>query len=232
MLTAKPMTSDHLDTLGCVQPDPLPVATGGWFQERRRVIAVVVGLAILVGLVAVGYQRAYGRLVHGYDSGPVYTGSGTKTSFPVDLGQPFTYGVITVSNRTSRTAVLTDVRVKPSLPPGMEIIEVKVVGPNRKTAVFGTHRQYPPLELAPHLRPLKGARVPPKDTPEGDGGVEIVFGLKVTRPGMFGFRQVELDYRIGKKPYTVRLEDGFVGCAPYAEYQDRCSIEKFFGSRS
>jgi hypothetical protein len=182
-------------------------------------------------MAAVGYQRTYGRLVHGYDNGPIYTGSGTTTSFPVDLGQPFTYGVVTVSNRASRTAVLTDVRVKPSLPAGMQIIEVKVVGPNRRTPVIGTHEQYPPPKLAPHLRPLRGARVPPKKTPEGNSGVEIVFGLKVNRPGIFGFRHVEVDYRIGRKPYTARLEDGFVACAPQALYE-QCSSEEFFGSRS
>jgi hypothetical protein len=231
MLTGRPLTSERLDRLDVVQSDPHPAAVGGWFQGKRRVVGIVVVLALVVGLTVVGYQRAYGRLVHGYDSGPVYTGSGTKTGFPVDLGQPFTYGVITVSNRTGRTAVLTGVRVKPSLPASMEILEVKVVGPNRKTAVVGTGRQYPPPELAPHLRPLKGARVPPKNTSEGYGGVEIVFGLKVIRPGIFGFRQVELDYRIGSKPYTALLEDGFVACAPRAVYP-RCSTERFFKSRS
>jgi hypothetical protein len=230
MLTGRPLTSERLDRLHVVQSDPHPAAAGGWFHRKGRVVGIVVVLALVVGLMVVGYQRAYGRLVHGYDSGPVYTGSGTKTGFPVDLDGPFTYGVITVSNRTGRTAVLTDVRVKPSLPAGMEIIEVKVVGPNRKTAAIGTGRQYPPPELAPHLRPLKGAKVPPKSTPEGYGGVEIVFGLKVNRPGRFGFRQVELDYRIGRKPHTVVLEDGFVACAPRTVYP-RCSTEKFFESR-
>jgi hypothetical protein len=195
------------------------------------VVAGLMAVALLLGLATVGYLRAFGRLVHGYDSGPVYTGSGTKTGFPVELNEPFTYGVITVSNRDGRAAVLTALRVKPRVPAGMEIIEVKVVGPNRKTAVIGTDRQYPPLELAPHLRPLKGAVVAPEDTPEGRSGTEIVFGLKVNRPGVFGFRQVELDYRIGAKPYTVVLEDGFVACAPRAVHP-RCSTEKFFGSDS
>lgn len=231
MLTAKQTTPDGIDTVESVDPHP-PIVSRGWFSGRRRIAAIVLIPALVFALVVVGYLRTYGRLVHGYDSGPVYTGSGTKTSFPVDLDQPFTYGVIVISNRSSRTAVLTDVRVKPALPQGMEIVEVTVTGPPRTTSVIGTDERYPPPRLVSHLRPLKGAAVPPEKTPEGEAGVEVVFGLKVNRPGMFGFRQVELDYRIGRKPYTVRLEDGFVGCAPYEDYKDRCSIEKFFGSRS
>lgn len=52
-----------------------------------------------------------------------------------------------------------------------------------------------------------------------------------SRPGLFGFKQVELDYRIGSKPYTARLEDGFVACAPLADYPTGCPEEQFFGPR-
>lgn len=79
---------------------------------------------------------------------------------------------------------------------------------------------------------LNGAKVPPEETPEGKAGIEIVFALQVNRPGLFGFKQVELDYRIGSKPYTVRLEDGFVACAPHADYRGGCPREEFFGRRS
>lgn len=224
-------TTNSLASVDVVQPEPATDTPRRWYQFRRKVAVVAVAI-VIVGAAVVGYLRAYARLVHDFDSGPITGGSSTKTAFPVEIGSPFTYGVIVVSNQSSRTAVLTDLRVKPPLPPGMEIVELKVVGPNRTTIGIGTDDRYPPPELVGHLRPLKGTRVPPEDTPAGKGGVEIIFGLKINRPGMFGFKKVEIDYKIGSKPYTVVLEDGFVGCAPYADYQDRCSIEKFFGPSS
>jgi hypothetical protein len=230
LLGAKAMTTCVADIVNMVQPDPTAVRRRRWFQRRPVRVTIVVVAILLVAVV--GYLRAYGRLVHDYDSGPLTGGSSTKTSFPVEIGQPFTYGVIVVSNQSRSTARLTDLRVKPALPAGMEIVALQVVGPNRTTIGIGTDDRYPPPELVGHLRPFKGTRVPPEDSPGGKGGVEVIFGFKINRAGMFGFEKVEIDYKIGTKPYTLVLEDGFVGCAPYADYKDTCSIETFFGSES
>lgn len=63
--------------------------------------------------------------------------------------------------------------------------------------------------------------------PEGKGGVNIVVGLKATKPGIFGFRQIDLDYRIGSTSYTVRIDNGYAACAPLERYPTGCKSEKF-----
>jgi hypothetical protein len=166
--------------------------------------------------------------VQDYRSGPVKSGSRTGTSFPVEPGQVFTFGGIVLENSGGRSAVLESIRFEPPLGSGMEVVEVKVAGGDRRVGYVGTHAQFPPPLLAAYVQPFRGAEVPPLDSPDGANGVEIVFGLRVNEPGEFGFQRVLVDYRIGERRHTVRLEDGFLACAPLAVFPDGCSHEGFF----
>jgi hypothetical protein len=188
-----------------------------------------------VALVVVGLSTSVlitqddGRKRHSFNKGPLGTGVDDRTAFPVSLNSPLTYGQAIVHNRSKKTVVLEAVRVRPPLPDGIEIIEVTVVGPNRHTASVGTEEAYPSPYLKDVLRPLRGAKVPPETTKAGEAGVEIVFGLKVTKPGYYGFREFDLDYHIGSKEYTVRMRNGFIACAPKEEIKEGCvDIERRF----
>jgi hypothetical protein len=196
------------------------------FSRYRNLVLLSIGLGLL-GVLA-GITRSPGRAVHNYRSGPVTTGSRTRTSFPVDLGQLFTFGGIVLENSAGSPAVLEAIRLEPPLNSGMEIVDVKVAGGERRVGYVGTDSQFPPPLLAPHLRPFLGAEVPPLRTGEGRNGVEVVFGLRVQTPGEFGFRKVLVDYRVGKRRHTVRLEDGFMACAPHSAYPGGCDHEKYF----
>lgn len=169
------------------QPPALPAGR----RSRRPVVIVagVVVMALAVGAAVVLAGQDGGRRVHAWDDGPLDGGSETITSLPVELGVPFTFGGTSFDNTSEATAVLEDVRVRPSLPEGIEIVGVGATGPDRQVATYGSHLSYPPPELAGALHPVPGTKVPPRTTKAGEAGIDVVFGLKVTKPGQFGFAQ-------------------------------------------
>jgi hypothetical protein len=204
-------------------------------QQARRLSGrrVLVPLAILVMVTAAAlafFVLSNRRAVHAFNRGPLQAGASTRTGMVADeLGQVFTYGGVVLTNTSSRPAVLEEIRVVPPPGEGMKIVAIQAAGADRQLGLVGTDQQFPPADLAPFLRPYRETVVPPERTPGGEEGVEIVFGLRIDQPGNFGFREVHVDYRVGKKRHTVRLEDGFIGCAPLARFPDGCDFEKFFG---
>lgn len=201
-----------------------PAVERGHGRRRLLLLTVVVILGLGLTTAVVNKIRSSGRTVHDYRSGPVKSGSRTGTSFAVDLGQVFTFGGIVLENSGDQPAVLEALRFEPPLGSGMELVEVKVAGGDRKVGYVGTHAEFPPPLLAAYVHPFPGSEVPPL----ASAGVEIVFGLRVNQPGQFGFRRVLVDYRVGERRQTVQLEDGFLACAPIASFPHGCDDEQFF----
>jgi hypothetical protein len=198
--------------------------------NRRLRIGAPVAVVVVLFLTAVGLGlQAKRRVLHDYDSGPLQTGSDTTTRIVVDVGQPFTFGGIVVYNTTAQPIVLDEIRLVPPTPPGMEILAIEVAGGDRRIGFVGADHGYAPTDLRPYLRPYRKALVPPERRPEGREGTEIVFGLQLNQPGMFGFEHVDVDYRVGKKRHRVRLEDGFLACAPPSAYPEGCDHEALSG---
>lgn len=192
---------------------------------------VLVPLVIGLGAV-VAANSGSDRASHDYDSGPVNTGSDSLTSLPVEVGQVFTFGGIVLENTTEQPAVLERLRVDPPLGSEMTLVDLEVAGRDRRVGYVGSAAEFPPALIpAQALRPFEGAVVPGRPGDPASRGVEIVMGLKVNRPGEFGFRHVIVDYRIGGKQHRVRLNDGFVACAPPREYPPGCHVDTFFDSK-
>jgi hypothetical protein len=218
--------SNPIDTLDNVEPVSVPIRRR-WLRNRRIVAALIL---VMVGAGgAVVLYRSSGRAFHDYDSGPVKTASDTITSLPVEVGQVFTFGGIVLKNSSEHAAVLDDIRMDPPLDPGMTLVDVKVAGAARKVGYVGSAIEFPPARIpAEAVQPWQGAAVPGRlDDPEGRG-LEILMGLRVNRPGEFGFRHVVVDYRIGGKQHRVRLNDSFIACAPARDYPPGCHFQTFF----
>jgi hypothetical protein len=172
------------------------------------------------------------RVVHAFNQGPIQGGGATGTRIIADeLGQAVTFGGIVLENSSSSPAVLEEIRVVPPLDDGIKILAIEVAGRERRYGMVGADQGFPPPDLAPHLRPYRGAVIPPLRTPAGEEGVEIVFGFRIDRAGSYGFREVHIDYRVGKKRHTVQLEDGFLACAPQSAFPDGCGDDEFFESQ-
>jgi hypothetical protein len=220
---------EAIGTLPVVEP-PAPLdqpRRPGARRIQRLVLAAAATGGVVLGLVVV--QRSTGRAVHAYDRGPVKTESDTITSLPSELGQVVTFGSIVLRNSSSKPAVLERIRVEPPLGQEMTLVDLKVAGSDRRIGCVCSAAEYPPSGIpAQAIKPFPGAVVPPRqDDPEGHG-VEILMGLRVNRPGEFGFRHAIVDYRIGGKRHRVKLNDGWIGCAPRATYQHCRSDEAFF----
>lgn len=209
--------------------DPLLAPRRSRLLGNRRAL-IFATAALVLGLVgAVGISRSSGRATHGYDSGPVRTDSDTISSIRVEMGQLFTFGGIVLRNSTDRDAMVEGIRTDPPLGDEMTLVDVKAAGRDRKVGYVGTAAEFPPARIPTEaLRPFDGAVVPARPDDPGSRGLEILMGLRVNRPGEFGFRHVIVDYRIGGKRHSVRLNDGFIACAPPQAFPPGCHLDTFF----
>lgn len=219
--------SDPIATLEHV--DPLPVSGRNGWLGKRRILVIVTAALVLAVAGAMVLSRSSGPAFHDYDSGPVNTDSDTITSLPVEVGQVFTFGGIVLKNSTENPAVLESIRIDPPLGPEMTLVDVRVAGRDRRVGYVGSAVEFPPNRIpAQAVRPFQGAVVPARPDDPEVRGVEVLMGLRVNRSGEFGFRHVIVDYRIGGEQHRVRLNDGFIACAPARDYPPGCHLGTFF----
>jgi hypothetical protein len=185
-------------------------------------------IAVLIALAMAARPAGGGRTVHDSGSGGPLDGgeaSDTVSIWALEIGQPVTMGHLVVSNTDKKPLVLEGLRLLPALTEGIEFIgAVTAQDPDRKAASIGAGRSYPPDESdVGRTRPLEGTVIPPETRQGGPNrGTAILVGLRLTKPGAFGFDRMEVDYRVGEKAYTMRVDIGFVGCGPPAEYPKEC----------
>lgn len=202
-------------------------------SRRRGRVLLVLLLAVATGFFLKGQITKDWRVVHASGSGgPLDAGvSSTRIAFPVDLGQPFTFGTLSMHNEGDRPLMLESIRPMPPLSPGFRLVEVLVAqDPDRDLNSVGTSRIFPPTsdELG-RLRPFHGAVVVPR-AENNDRSTAVVMGLQLDRQGVFSFERIEVDYRVGSKPYTVKVDLGFLTCGPRTVYGRSCPTEGFFVS--
>jgi hypothetical protein len=220
--------TDPIDTLENV--DPLPSTGPGRGVGSRRIVLVVavVVVALAAGLIV---KRLSGPAFHDFESGPVKTDTDTITSLPVEVGQIFTFGGILLKNYTDAAATLKSLRFEPPLGSAMTLVELKVAGDDRNVGMVGSAVEFPPDRIpAKAIRPFEGAVVPSRRDDPRKRGLEVLMGLRVNRPGEFGFRHVVVEYRTGGRTHRVRLNDGFIACAPIRDYP-HCHADTFFDEK-
>ena len=211
--------------------DPLPVPDRSRWVGSRRIIFIVVPLVLAVAGSLV-FDRLTGPVFHDDDSGPVRTDSNTITSLPVEVGQVFTFGGIILKNYTNDPATLESIRFEPPLGSAVTLVDLKVAGDDRNVGLVGSAVEYPPTRIPTEaLLPFKGAVVPRRSEDPKGRGLELFMGLRVNVQGEFGFRHTVLDYRIGGRLHSVRLNDGFITCAPVDAFPPGCHLATFFNEK-
>lgn len=197
---------------------------GGRRGPRRFRLVIVAALVLSLGGTVVMFKRSTGRAMHDYDSGPVRTESYTTTGVRTEVGKIVTFGSIILENFSDRAAELENIRIE-DLDPGISLVDVKVAGKDRGIGMVGAEHGFPPPGLrAESLRPLQGARVPPRQE-DAEWGIEVLMAFRLNKPGQFGFRHALVDYRIGGKKHRIRVNDGFVVCGG-PEYPS-CDLQAF-----
>jgi hypothetical protein len=221
--------TDPIDTLENM--DPVPNSGQSRWGGGRRIFFIVAALVVAVAGALV-FSRSSDPGVHDFESGPVKSDTDTITSFPVEIGQVFTYGGIVLKNFTDVPATLESVSFEPPLGSAMTLVDLKVAGDDRNVGYVGTSVEFPPARIpAKAVRTFKGAIVPVRpDPPFRSTGVEVLMGLRVNVPGEFGFRHVIVEYRIRGERHRVRLNDGFIACAPVKDYP-HCNTATFFDEK-
>ncbi len=164
-------------------------------------------------LVAAGVVLAVVLLHDGDDGGPVRSTDRNVLSFPRRAGTIFSYGVAVVVNTGDRVAVLRRATLaEPS--EGLETLAVRVGGPKRRFALVSGDVRWPPREAPQQdLRPLEGFRLATADEPHTDPGAELLFALRVRRPGRYTTKGVQLEYTVGDRRYTQLVPTALAVCA-------------------
>jgi hypothetical protein len=110
------------------------------------------------------------------------------------VGETFGYGLPIVFNRGNEVAVLDRIELVDP-PAGLRVLETQVAGTRRRGSLASTVG--PPEREIGDLHPVRGHRVPPIGTRDGDRGVELVFTLRADEPGRYAFTRIAVAYRVG-----------------------------------
>lgn len=187
-------------------------------KRRSRLPVAFISAAIValvfLALVSPGPFRPGRR-----SGGPLQSDGDALVGQSVEVGGTVTFGAITVHNEGAKSAVLERVRFVPGLPDGLTLLGIQVAAdPEREINSVGTDLGYPPmgeaLDELKTLWPFEGFRVPPRSTPEGERGAPLLMGFRLESGGVASFRRVDLDYHVGRKRYTAKINVGYVVCVP------------------
>lgn len=155
-------------------------------------------------------------------------------SHHIAVGERFSFGGALITNDTKKPARIERVRVL-GVTDGLEVLGVRTrqvpdgPGPGRVNGMFLGALDYPPSEYA--TRPLAEQNIVPvatSRTPSGDpeNGLELVIGVRATRPGIARLRGVEFTYRLGGRRYRGVSKGFLYLCAPVGAHgQDQCPGE-------
>jgi hypothetical protein len=115
----------------------------------------------------------------------------------------FGFGYAIVVNRGKAPAVLDRIRLVGATP-GLEVIATHVAGLKRSTGGVSFTNVWPSPEFE-DLHPVAGFAVPPSTEPGADRGVELVFGLRTRKPGIYETASVAVDYKVGGSKHQATV---------------------------
>lgn len=193
---------------------------------------------VLLGLVLVVASAAALLATRGRtsDDGPVFAGTGSsETGQRLGVGEPLSFGYVLLRNRAKTPATLERVRVL-GVTGGLEVLGVhtRLVPDETGRGMFLAASGYPPTEWS--TKPLADQHVIPVgktflENGDPNEGLELVIGIRASRPGVARARAVEFTYRVGGKRYREIDEGSVYLCAPAENFTaDSCpgdAHEKF-----
>ena len=183
---------------------------------------------VLVCVLALGAVGAVwlGRDAYDPAAGPIDSSqNGLGYSQPLEVGQDFSIGITTLYNGGKKPIVVERVRLL-GVTGALELLGVNTrLFPQGDVGIFIGEFGFPP---APYpSKPLAEQNVVPvpklfnPTSGDPDEGLELVIGIRATRPGISAYRAVEVHYRVGDRDYRETYEANTVHlCAPLAEYVD------------
>jgi hypothetical protein len=177
--------------------------------SSRRLALAALGLASIAAAVL-----AYFLLRDGEPSpGPLRAEENSQLSGWARPNRNFMFGVPVVRNHGDAPAVLERATfIQPTA--GLRIVRTLVAGPRREANYIASSGVFPPT-FSPlrDVHPLRGYRVQPRSERSGERGVELVFVLRVERPGRYEMSGVRLDYSVDGTDHRRTLPNSYAACA-------------------
>lgn len=179
--------------------------------------------------LAVAGTIACGRDDYDPTAGPIDSSeNGLSYTQPLEVGQDFSVGITTLYNRGRKPVAVERIRLL-GVTGHLELLGVNTrLFPQGDVGIFFGDFGFPPARYP--AKPLAEQKVVPVPTifnptsGNPDNGLELVIGIRATKPGISAFRSVEVQYRVGRRDYREVFEANTVHlCAPFAEYSDPVS---------
>jgi hypothetical protein len=182
----------------------------------------VVATAVLLAAVALGAVSCTGSETDGVTTqltgvkqgGPLAEPRNrTRTSAPVELGKPYSWGSTYVENRGTEPATIDS------------LVPVGRQGPLQVLGIYAL-----PFPNDSHIGLVEGYKEA-GDPPTGlqiDGGktVQLVVGLEVSSQGRYAVRGMRLRYHVGAQHYETTTPHWVALCAPPSVYA-KCPSDPF-----
>ena len=188
-----------------------------------RVVRILVGSLIAA---FVGGSAWYARYHYDPTAGPIDSSqNGLAYSQPLEVGQDFSIGITSLFNSGQKPVVVERVRLLGVTGP-LELLGVRTrLFPQGNVGTFPGDFGFPP-ERYPNTKPLEEQNVLPvpklfNEVGDAIEGLELVIGIRATKPGIAAYRAVEVHYRAGRRHYREVFEHNYVHlCAPLSDYVD------------
>ncbi len=182
-------------------------------------------VALGVVLLAAGVLLWNDRRVRG--DGPLSAGTGgSETGQKLGVGVEYSIGHALLINKGKRPAVVERVRLL-GVTGGLELLGVMThpVPDEKGQGMFLGLFGFPPTDLDYPSKPLSEQNVVPvaktfNESGEPDEGLELVIGVKATRPGVARARAIEFTYKAGGRKYREVYPGAIYLCAPKEQFPD------------
>jgi hypothetical protein len=135
----------------------------------------------------------------------------SATAVPVHIGEPVSMGPLFLRNETDKSIRIERVELL-GVDPGLELIGLLAVEPDGRHPFVGGDRGFPPPGSSGTRHAVPGYQLAPAHSKAEV--VQILFGLRLTRPGRAGARRIAVDYRVGDVPYRAYFDHSMWLCTP------------------
>jgi hypothetical protein len=188
---------------------------------KRIPFFVVAALVVVVGGVLVTLRHRTS------DNGPVFASDSSSSGLRLAVGQPVSFGHVLLRNRSKTPAKLESVRIL-GMTGGLELLGVRArqIPDGQGKGIFIGILGYPPPDWPSeplereHLIPVGKSFFEDGDPQEG---LELVIGVRATKPGVARARAVQFTYTVGGRRYSEVDEGSMYLCAPVENFTaDTC----------
>jgi hypothetical protein len=171
-------------------------------------------IALVVGTSAAVVYELRPELLGRQTGGPLACKAcgRTATSGPARVGQAVTMGPLTLENDGRKTVTLERVELL-DIDPGLQTVGVIVVKPDG-TGLVGSAYGFPPTRPGGTTHSVRGYRIPPATA--RSQFVQILVGIRLTKPGRAGARRMVVYYREGEVPYRAYFDHSVWLCTDWS----------------